>query len=151
MQADAPGLALRAGVFDAVFMSFVLELTDPPQIPPLLDECRRVLHPGGRLAVVSLQLTQPPPVMTRLYLTARRYLPAVLDCRPIPVPELLTATGWHLQALQPLSLSGLPATAAVATPAIPPGPSAPAGRTAARHSPGWPPSPGTPATALPGP
>ncbi|MGE5291007.1 MAG: class I SAM-dependent methyltransferase [Micromonosporaceae bacterium] len=122
IQGDAHRLPLRAAVFDAVFMSFVLELIDTPQIPALLEECRRVLRPGGRLAVVSLQLTQPPPVMTRLYLTARRYLPSLLDCRPIPVPELLTATGWHLQALQRLSLSGLPATAAIATPALPPDP-----------------------------
>jgi ubiquinone/menaquinone biosynthesis C-methylase UbiE len=115
IQGDAHRLPLRAGVFDAVFMSFVLELIDTPQIPPLLDECRRVLRPGGRLAVVSLQLTQPPAVMARLYLAARRHLPDLLDCRPIPVPDLLTATGWHLQARRPLSLSGLPATAAVAT------------------------------------
>ena len=121
IQGDAHRLPLRAGVVDAVFMSFVLELIDTPQIPPLLAECRRVLRPGGRLAVVSLQLTQPPALMARLYLAARRHLPAVLDCRPIPVPELLTATGWHLQARRQLSLAGLPATAAVATPGHPPG------------------------------
>ena len=117
VQGDAHHLPLVAGAFDAVVMSFVLELIDTPQIPALLEQCRLVLRPGGRLGVVSLQLTQPPALMARLYLAARRYLPAVLDCRPIPVPELLTATGWHLQARQPLSLAGLPATAAVATPA----------------------------------
>ncbi len=122
IQGDAHRLPLAAGAFDAVFMSFVLELIDTPQIPRVLNECRRVLRPGGRLAVVCLQLTQPAPVMARLYLAARRCLPAVLDCRPLPVPDLLTATGWHQQARQPLSLAGLPATAAVATPAHPPGP-----------------------------
>jgi SAM-dependent methyltransferase len=86
IQADAHRLPLRAGAFDAVFMSFVLELIDTPQIPALPDECHRVLRPCGRLAVVSLQLTQPPAVMARLYLAARRHLPGVLDCRPIPVP-----------------------------------------------------------------
>jgi ubiquinone/menaquinone biosynthesis C-methylase UbiE len=116
IQGDAHRLPLRAGRFDAVFMSFVLELIDSPQIPAVLGECRRVLRPGGRLAVVSLQLTQPPAAMARLYLAARRHLPRLLDCRPVPVPDLLTATGWHLRALRPLSLSGLPAAAALATP-----------------------------------
>jgi ubiquinone/menaquinone biosynthesis C-methylase UbiE len=133
IEGDAHQLPLRAGVFDAVFMTFVLELIDTPQIPPLLEECRRALCPGGRLAVVSLQLTQPAPLMTRLYLAARRHLPSLLDCRPIPVPDLLTASGWHLQALQRLSLSGLPAAAAVATPAHPPGPRPRAGEAPA-HS-----------------
>jgi SAM-dependent methyltransferase len=116
IQGDAHRLPLAAGAVDAVFMSFVLELIDTTQIPQVLDECRRVLRPGGRLAVVSLQLTQPPPVMTRLYLSARRHLPDVLDCRPIPVPGLLTGTGWHLQARQRLSVAGLPVTAVLATP-----------------------------------
>ncbi len=148
IQGDAHRLPLRAGAFDAVFMSFVLELIDTPQIPPLLSECRRVLRPGGRLAVVSLQLTQPPALMARLYLTARRYLPAVLDCRPIPVAELLTATGWHLQARRQLSLAGLPATAAVAISAHPSDPPRTrTGGTTARGGPGWPPGPGSPAPA----
>jgi ubiquinone/menaquinone biosynthesis C-methylase UbiE len=116
IQGDAHQLPLRSGCFDAVFMSFVLELIDTPQIPAVLGECRRVLRPGGRLAVVSLQLTQPPAAMARLYLAARRHLPRLLDCRPIPLPDLLADTGWRLRALQPLSLSGLPAAAALATP-----------------------------------
>lgn len=99
-----------------MFMSFALELIDTPQIPAVLGECRRVLRPGGHLAVVSLQLTHPPAAMARLYLAARRHLPRLLDCRPIPVPDLLAAAGWQLRALQPLSLSGLPAAAALATP-----------------------------------
>lgn len=120
IQGDAHRLPLASAAFDAVFMSFVLELIGTRQIPQVLDECRHVLRPGGRLGVVSLQLTQPSPVMTRVYLAARRHLPGLLDCRPIPLPDLLTGTGWHLQACQPVTLAGLPATAAVATPASQP-------------------------------
>jgi ubiquinone/menaquinone biosynthesis C-methylase UbiE len=117
IQGDAHRLPVAAGAFDAVFMSFVLELIDTRRIPQVLGECRRVLHPGGRLGVVCLQLSQPPPPMTRLYLAARRHLPDLLDCRPIPLSGLLTDAGWYLQAHQQLSVAGLPATAAVATPA----------------------------------
>lgn len=120
IQGDAHRLPLASGAFDAVFMSFVLELIGTRQIPRVLDGCRHVLRPGGRLGVVSLQLTQPPPVMTQLYLAARRHLPGLLDCRPIPLPDLFAGTGWQLQACQPLALAGLPATAAVATPASQP-------------------------------
>jgi ubiquinone/menaquinone biosynthesis C-methylase UbiE len=117
IQGDAHRLPVAAGAFDAVFMSFVLELIGTQRIPQVLGECRRALRPGGRLGVVSLQLTQPPPAMTRAYLAARRHLPDVLDCRPIPVLALLADAGWQLQAHQPLSLAGLPVTAAVAAPA----------------------------------
>ena len=73
-------------------------------------------------------------------------MPAELDCGPIPVPELLTATGWHLQARRQLSLSGLPASAAVATPAHPPDPPRTwPGGTAAHGGRGWLPGPGRPA------
>lgn len=116
VQGDAHRLPLRAGGFDAVFMSFVFELIDTPQLAPVLTECRRVLRPQGRLGIVSLQLTDPLPVPARLYLAARRLLPAVLDCRPIPLPELLTGAGWQVQVQQAMSLAGLPVTAAVAVP-----------------------------------
>jgi hypothetical protein len=80
----------------------------------------RAASDRGRLGVVSLQLTQPPSPMTRPYLAARRHLPDVLGCRPIPLLALLTDAGWQLQARQPLSPAGLPVTAAVAAPACQP-------------------------------
>jgi ubiquinone/menaquinone biosynthesis C-methylase UbiE len=116
-QGDAHRLPLREGAFDAIFTSFFLELIATSQIPVVLDECRRVLRDGGRLVVVSLQSHHPQPPAARLYLAARRYLPGLLDCRPIPVPRLLAASGWHVQAVRPLTVAGLPVTAAAATPA----------------------------------
>jgi ubiquinone/menaquinone biosynthesis C-methylase UbiE len=115
-QGDAHRLPLAAGAVDAVFMSFVLELIGTAQIPVVLAECHRVLAPGGRLGLVSLQLTQPPTTTCRLYLAARRHLPALLDCRPIPLPGLLAGCGWRVQAARQLSVAGMPVTAVVATP-----------------------------------
>jgi ubiquinone/menaquinone biosynthesis C-methylase UbiE len=117
VQGDAHRLPLRDGAFDAIFTSFFLELIATRQIPVVLGECRRVLRDGGRIVVVSLQHRHPQAPAARLYLAARRYLPGLLDCRPIPVPHLLAATGWHVQALRRLTVAGLPVTAAAATPA----------------------------------
>ena len=115
-QGDAHRLPLVTGAVDAVFMSFVLELIGTAQIPVVLAECHRVLAPGGRLGLVSLQLTQPPALASRLYLAARRQLPGLLDCRPIPVGGLLAGCGWRVQAARQLSVAGMPVTAVVATP-----------------------------------
>lgn len=115
-QGDAHRLPFATGAVDAIFMSFVLELIGTAQIPVVLAECHRVLTPGGRLGLVSLQLTQPPTPTSRLYLAARRHMPGLLDCRPIPVPGLLSDCGWRAQAARQLSVAGMPVTAVVATP-----------------------------------
>jgi hypothetical protein len=81
----------------------------------VLAECRRVLRPTGRLVIVALDLIEPPPAMTRLYLWGYRHLPRLLDCRPIPVADLLTATGWQVCAVRRLPRMGLPMSATLAT------------------------------------
>lgn len=117
VQAEAARLPLRDGRFDAVTMSFVLELMDAPEMPVVLAECGRVLAPGGRLAVVSLLDVQPPPLMARLYLLARRRMARLLDCRPIPLRDALVAAGFEVTTLARVSVGGLPAAAALAAPA----------------------------------
>jgi demethylmenaquinone methyltransferase/2-methoxy-6-polyprenyl-1,4-benzoquinol methylase len=89
VRADAQRLPLRSGTFDAVFMSFTLELFDDSGIATLLAEVRRVLRGGGRLVVVCLAAGARPSLATTAYSWLHRQLPQLLDCRPIPIRRLL--------------------------------------------------------------
>ena len=86
VQGDAHRLPLRAGVFDAVFMSFVLELIDTPQIPPLLDECRRGKPPSRGPALVFTPTPRPPPGQKRPVTPATRGPPPPRVKRRDPAP-----------------------------------------------------------------
>lgn len=64
---DAIKLPYEDNKFDAVFMSFTLELFDAPEIPKVLDEIKRVLKPNGRLSVVSMSKENGESKLLKLY------------------------------------------------------------------------------------
>jgi demethylmenaquinone methyltransferase/2-methoxy-6-polyprenyl-1,4-benzoquinol methylase len=105
---DARALALRHASFDAVFMSFTLELFDARGGPQVLAECARVMRRPGRLVVCSLWRAEPPSLATRAYELGHRMFPAVLDCRPIDLDGMLRHAGFGVQRAATLSLAGIP-------------------------------------------
>ena len=111
---DAAALPWGDASFDAVFSSFVLELFDTPELPSVLAEWRRVLRGDGRLALVSLVQPPTPRLATRLYAWAHRAMPTLVDCRAIPLRELVEAAGFRVEQATLGSLAGLPVQALVA-------------------------------------
>ncbi len=113
---DALTLPYPARSFDAVFMSFVLELFDTPEIPAVLAECRRVLRPGGRIGVVSISASGPRTLVRRLYEWSHQRFPRVVDCRPIPVRTLLESAEFSPTTTDAISMWGLGIEIVVAKP-----------------------------------
>jgi demethylmenaquinone methyltransferase/2-methoxy-6-polyprenyl-1,4-benzoquinol methylase len=106
---DAANLSfIGANSLDGVFMSFTLELFDNPEIPYVLQECHRVLKPGGRLAVVAMTKTDPPGVAVRLYEWFHQHMPDYADCRPIFARQALEGNGFKIQDISVSSMWGLP-------------------------------------------
>ena len=99
---------IPANSLDGVFMSFTLELFDNPEIPRVLQECHRILKPGGRLAVVSMTKTNPPGLAVRMYEWFHEHMPNYADCRPIFARQAFQENGFKIQDVSLSSMWGLP-------------------------------------------
>jgi ubiquinone/menaquinone biosynthesis C-methylase UbiE len=105
---DAADLPFEADASDAVFMCFTLELFDTPEIPTVLEECRRVLRPGGRLCTVSMSSSERTSLALSLYDWVHRTFPRFADCRPIPARQFLETSGFGIRKMTNVLMWGLP-------------------------------------------
>jgi demethylmenaquinone methyltransferase/2-methoxy-6-polyprenyl-1,4-benzoquinol methylase len=106
VRGDGTQLPFLPRSFDAVFLSFTLELFSEADIPVVLRECQRGLKLEGRLGVVSL--AKRDVLACRLYEWGHARWPALLDCRPIELRNILEACGFRVQAVQVQTMWGLP-------------------------------------------
>jgi demethylmenaquinone methyltransferase/2-methoxy-6-polyprenyl-1,4-benzoquinol methylase len=86
----------KAGLLDAIFMSFTLELFDTPELAPFLAECKRVLRPGGRVGVVGMSKEGKHGAVFHLYEWTHEHFPNFVDCRPIFVARALEEAGFRV-------------------------------------------------------
>lgn len=109
---DAYAMPFLDGMFDAVFMSFTLELFDTPDISVVLSECKRVIKPSGRLIVVAMSKTIKRNNMVSIYEWMHRKLPDMVDCRPIFVEAVLVNSGFRVGETKKMWLAGIPVVVA---------------------------------------
>lgn len=115
--AAVPPIPFGTDTFDAVFMSFTLELFPDEIIPGVLREIRRTLRPGGRFAVVSMALTleqQRRCLSQRVYAWLHRCFPRIIDCRPIDVERWLVEGGFTVARVERRDVWRLPVLAVLA-------------------------------------
>jgi ubiquinone/menaquinone biosynthesis C-methylase UbiE len=108
MRGDARSLPFADRFFDAIFLSFTLELFSDDDMAHLLRECGRVLKRGGCICVVALEKTDPPGIAERVYEALHRIFPAYVDCRPIVLADVVEKAGFRITDRRELSLWGLP-------------------------------------------
>ena len=111
---DAVSLPYTDNTFNAVFMSFTLELFDTPEIPALLKEIQRVLKPAGRLGIVSMSRENGRSLMLRLYEWLHTRWPKYIDCRPIYLERSLTAAGYKTKHKKKVRMMRLPGEIVIA-------------------------------------
>jgi ubiquinone/menaquinone biosynthesis C-methylase UbiE len=112
---DARAVPFADGQFDAAFMSFTLELFEEADIARVLAELHRVLKPRGRLAVISLNKTEPLTVAEEIYIYLHRHFPHFIDCQPIAVEQHLRSAGFEIAQAEHMDLWGLPVAIVIAT------------------------------------
>lgn len=108
---DGVELPYEDHCFNAVFTSFTLDLFDTPEIPIVLQECKRVLHRDGRLVVVSMAKKEESSLAIRLYDWAHEKIPNYVDCRPIFVSGSLSDAGFDIVERVEMKMWGLPVDA----------------------------------------
>ena len=116
VEGDGTNLPLQSKRFDGVFCSFTLELFPAKEIPRVLGEIRRVLKAEGRLIIVALSV-KPRTLAVRLYEFAHKLFPVALDCRPIPLENILIENGYRIQTKTELINWGLPVKIIASEPA----------------------------------
>lgn len=97
VRGDAVRLPFRTDRFDAVLVSFTLELFGDDARSALLEELHRVLGPHGRICIIAPTESRDP--FGWLYAGLNHAMPTLVDSRPVDVREELIAAGFRLDQI----------------------------------------------------
>ena len=112
VEGDAIHIPFNGDAFDAILLSFTLELFSDPEMKTLLKECHRILKPQGRIGVVSL--AKQAKAAVQIYEWFHNHYPVLVDCRPIFVQSIVKEAGFYLQKAIIKTMWGLPVEILVA-------------------------------------
>ena len=116
---DATCLPFNESDFDAVFMSFTLEVFDTPDIPKVLAQIKKVLKPGGRLGIADTSKEDGKSLSLRGYEWLHQKCPKYLGSRPIYAKQYLVDAGYQIKSREKVKIFRVPTDIIVATKAIP--------------------------------
>ncbi|MAG36641.1 MAG: hypothetical protein CL878_10440 [Dehalococcoidia bacterium] len=114
---DVRRLPFVSASFDCLFAAYVLDLLPAQDLPNLLHDFRRVLAPGGRLALVTLTegVTLPSRALVALWKMAYAISPEVCGgCRPLRLACLVEHAGLRLATRDVVVQWGVPSEVIVA-------------------------------------
>jgi len=106
--ADGAKIPFCGGSFDAIFMSFTLELFDTPEITKVLIQCKQILKDGGKMVVVNIAKTNRPKIPERIYEWFHAKFPVLVDCRPIKTKIAFQEAGFPIKNLKTEKMWGFP-------------------------------------------
>jgi len=116
---DATYLPFNESAFDAVFMSFTLEVFDTPEIPRVLAQIKKVLKLGGRLVTLDMSKENGKSVFLKVYEWIHNKFPKYLGSRPIYAEQCLIDAGYQVKSKEKIRIFRLPAEIIFATKALP--------------------------------
>lgn len=110
-EADAYRLPFGNGRFHRLLCTYVLDLMPLADIPAVLAEFRRVLRPGGLMALVSLSsgVDWPSKLLMGLWRAAYTLSPVALGgCRPLHLQPLVQRAGFTIRKRTVVVQWGMP-------------------------------------------
>lgn len=104
---DACAVPLANDSLDAILMSFSLEVFSDSEMKMVIKDCLRVLKVGGKLGIVSMAVANNHGIADQLYEQAHRWLPGLVDCRPLRLEQILNESEGRVESVRYFTLWGL--------------------------------------------
>jgi ubiquinone/menaquinone biosynthesis C-methylase UbiE len=117
VRADCRLLPFAPASFDRIHCTYVLDLMPDADLPGILAEFRRVLKPGGCMALVSLTTgtTHPSRLFIATWNAIYSLAPSITGgCRPLSLASLVAAAGLQVVASEVIVQCAFPSEVVLA-------------------------------------